>query len=49
MPLNATIAKLIKIGNQLVSIGGVCYWANSPENRSEGFGVRIILIVLLPK
>jgi hypothetical protein len=49
MQLNATIAKVTKIGNQLMSIGGVFYWAASLDNRSEGFAVRIILLVLFAK
>ncbi|MEJ2470806.1 MAG: hypothetical protein P8Y96_06785 [Desulfuromonadales bacterium] len=50
MPLNATVSKVTKIGDQLVSIGGgVRYWADSPDNGPEGFGVRVILTFLFPK
>lgn len=50
MPINAVVTKVTKIGDQLVSVGaGVRYWAESPENGPEGWGVRLIFTLLFPK
>jgi hypothetical protein len=43
------VSKVLRIGGQLVSLGaGVRYWAESPDSRPEGFGVRVVLTLLLP-
>ena len=52
VPVNAQVAKLVKIGGKLpVSIfGGVRYWVNSPEDVGPtGWGARLGFTVLLPK
>lgn len=50
LPINATVTKMVKIGNRPVSIGGgVRYWADSPTNGPEGWGARLILTFLYPK
>lgn len=49
VPLNLTVTKLLKIGDQPVSVGGgVRYWLDSPEGGPEGFGARLIVTLLYP-
>lgn len=49
VPINAMVAKLVKVGNQPVSIqGGVRYWAESPQGGPEGWGFRGQLTFLFP-
>jgi hypothetical protein len=50
VPLNANASKVLKLGNQLVSLGGgVRYWAESTDGGPEGFGLRLNLTLLFPK
>lgn len=51
MPINLTVTQLLKIGNQPISIlGGMRYWADSPENAGpKGWGFRLQLSFLFPK
>jgi hypothetical protein len=50
VPLNASVSKVTKIGNQLVSVGGgVRYWAESTDSGPEGWGVRLSITLLFPK
>jgi hypothetical protein len=50
VPLNANVSKVMKLGNQLVSVGGgVRYWAESTDAGPEGLGVRLQLTLLLPR
>ena len=50
VPLNAVVAKVTKIGDQLVSIaGGVRYWADGPESAPHGWGFRLAVTLLFPK
>ena len=50
VPINFAVTKVMKIGNQLISVGGgVTYWAEAPENGPEGFGVRLLLVLIFPK
>jgi len=50
VPLNATATKVMKLGNQLVSVGGgVRYWAESTDGGPQGLGVRLLFTLLLPK
>ena len=45
-----TVTQVMKLGNQLVSVGGgVRYWADSTDGGPEGFGVRLLFILLFPK
>jgi len=49
VPLNATAAKLIRIGKQPVSIGGgVRYYADSPDAGPHGWGARLVVTFLFP-
>jgi hypothetical protein len=50
VPLNFSVAKLVKFGEQPVSLQlGGRYWAVSPENGPEGWGVRAGITFLFPK
>lgn len=50
VPLNFTVAKLVKVGEQPVSFtAGVRYWAESPDSGPEGFGFRGVITLLFPK
>jgi hypothetical protein len=50
VPINAQVSKLVKFGEQPVSIGGgVRYWAESPDSGPEGFGARLTVTFLFPK
>lgn len=50
VPVNATVAQLLKIGPQIVQLTlGARYWAESPENGPEDWGVRAAVTLLFPK
>jgi hypothetical protein len=50
VPVNATVAQLLKIGSQIIQLGGgIRYWAESPENGPDGIGFRVTLTFLFPK
>jgi len=50
VPVNATVSQLLKVGSQIFQVGiGARYWAESPENGSEDFGLRATLTFLFPK
>ena len=50
VPLNAMVTQVMKLGNQLVSVGGgVRYWAKSTDGGPEGVGVRLQFTLLFPK
>lgn len=50
VPLNATIAQLLKIGPQIIQLSvGARYWAESADNGPEGWGARAQLTFLFPK
>ncbi len=50
VPVNATVAQLLKVGDQLMQVGGgVRYWADAPKGGPEGFGLRLQLTLLFPK
>lgn len=49
-PINATVSKLLKLGQQPISIGGgVRYWAASPDSGPHGWGARLVVTLLFPK
>ncbi len=49
IPINFTLTKLTKIGDQPISIGGgVRHWAESSSTGPEGWGARAILTFLFP-
>jgi hypothetical protein len=50
VPVNFTVAKLVKFGEQPVSFTvGARYWAEAPENGPEGWGFRGVATFLFPK
>jgi hypothetical protein len=50
VPVNASASKLMRFGNQLVSLGGgVRYWLDSPDSGAEGFGLRMTVTLLFPR
>jgi len=50
VPINFTVNQLLMAGKHPYQIGaGVRYWAESPDNRPEGWGVRLQLTFLFPK
>lgn len=50
VPINLQIAKVTKLGSQLVSIGGgVRYWAESPSTAPDGWAFRLTFTLLYPK
>lgn len=50
VPVNATVAQLLKIGPQIFQITvGARYWAEAPDNGPEGWGGRAQLTFLFPK
>ncbi|ARN20261.1 hypothetical protein [Piscinibacter gummiphilus] len=50
VPLNAMVSKLVKFGDQRVSLGGgVRYWADGPDSGPHGWGFRLVVTLLFPK
>ncbi len=50
VPVNATVAQLLKIGPQILQVQlGARYWAESPDNGAEGWGLRAAVTLLFPK
>ena len=50
MPVNAGASKLLRFGNELVSLGGgVRYWLDSPDSGAEGFGLRLTATLQFPR
>lgn len=50
VPINAVASKLVRIGQQPVSLfGGVRYWAEAPDGGPEGWGVRFGMTFLFPR
>jgi hypothetical protein len=49
VPLNATVTKVLKLGGQLVSVGGGArYYVTGPDTAPD-WGLRVILTFLFPK
>jgi hypothetical protein len=50
VPLNLTIAQLLKAGDQLFQVGGgIRYWVDGPDGGPEGLGFRLQVTLLFPK
>jgi hypothetical protein len=50
VPINVNVSQLVTIGDRPVSLGaGVRYWAESPENGPEGWGLRFVATLLFPR
>ena len=50
VPVNVSASNLLRIGNQLVSLGGgLRYWLDSPDRGADGVGFRITVTLLFPR
>jgi hypothetical protein len=50
VPVNFVVARLTKVGSQLVSFGaGTRYWADSPTGGADGIGLRLFVTLLFPR
>ncbi len=50
VPINVMTTKVVKLGDQLASVGGgVRYWAETHDGTPEGFGIRVLFTLLYPK
>jgi hypothetical protein len=50
VPVNVMVSKLLKFGNQPVSIGGgLRYWADGPDTGPHDLGYRLVVTFLFPK
>jgi len=50
VPLNVGVSQLLRMGDQLVQIGGsVRYWVTAPDNGPEGWALRLTFTLLYPK
>ena len=50
VPINFTVYQLLKIGSQIIQVGGgIRYWAEAPDNGPEDWGARLQLTFLFPK
>ena len=50
VPINLTATQLIKVGNQMMSVGGgVRYWADSPAGGPDDWGLRLLVTFLFPR
>jgi hypothetical protein len=50
VPINATIAQMLKVGSQIIQITvGARYWADSPVGGPQDWGAQVRLTLLFPK
>jgi hypothetical protein len=50
VPINAIVSRVVQLGDNPVSLGfGLRYWAEHAEGGPEGFGLRFVLTLLVPK
>jgi hypothetical protein len=50
VPINAGVAQVLRVGNQLVQVGAVArYWAVDPDRGPHGWGVRLNFTLLFPR
>lgn len=50
VPVNLLVAQMLKAGNQIFQVGiGARYWADSPTNGADDWGLRLQLTFLFPK
>ena len=49
-PVNAVVSQVMKLGGQLVSIGGgLRYWVEDSDTSPEGLGFRFFVTLLFPR
>lgn len=50
VPVNFKVSQLLRVGNQLIQVGGgIRYWADSPNNGPEDWGIRFSIVWLFPR
>ncbi len=50
VPVNAVVSQLLKVGPQIFQLSlGARYWAESPDNGPEDWGIRAMVTFLFPK
>jgi hypothetical protein len=50
VPLNLSVSQLLKLGDQLVQVGGgMRYWLDSPSGGPDGWGLRMNLVLVFPR
>lgn len=50
VPLNVSVSQVLKVGDQLISVGGgLRYWAKAPDSAPSGWGARVVVTLLFPK
>ena len=50
LPVNGVVSKVMKVGGQLISVGGgLRYWVEESEASPEGWGLRFFVTLLFPK
>ena len=50
VPINFGAYQLLRVGNQLIQVGGgIRYWADSPTNGPEDWGLRFQIVFLYPR
>ncbi len=50
VPVNAVATKVVKVGDQLVSVGGgVRYWAEGSDSAPDGCAARLVVTLLFPR
>ena len=50
VPVNLQASQLLKLGSQLVQVGaGLRYWLETPDNGPEGWGLRLMFVLVFPK
>jgi hypothetical protein len=50
IPINLNVNQLLRIGNQMVQVGGgIRYWAESPAAGAEDWGFRLQFVLLYPR
>ncbi len=50
VPINVGANQMVKVGSQIMQLGiGARYWAESPDNGPEGWGLRMNIIFVFPK
>jgi len=50
VPINAGVAQILRIGDQLVQVGAVArYWAAVPDQGPHGWGLRLNFTLLFPR
>jgi hypothetical protein len=50
VPINLQVNKVARFGSQMIQFGGgLRYWADSPDDGPEGWGLRLNFVLLYPK